>query len=103
MLNNRPTYFTEKQSELLQLIYPGPIGEGVSIAEACRKLEISEGSGYARLKCFKTRFPDAYKQFEVARKINSEHRKQLYSGAEYGYSIEEPYNFGWDKRIKERF
>lgn len=99
----RPKYFTKKQHELLSLTYPGPVGEGITIREACVKLKISESAGYARLKCFKIRFPVAYEQFDLARGIRSKHRIQIKSGAEYGYSIEEPRNWNWENEIKERF
>ena len=37
----RPRYFTKKQSELLQLIYPAPIGKGLTQKEACDVLGIT--------------------------------------------------------------
>ena len=99
----RPKHFTKKQSELLCLIYPGPVGQGISITNACVLLGISRQSGFARLKNIKNRFPVAWKQFVVAKKIGSKHRKQLDKGAEHGYSTEEKRNEYYDNFIEEKF
>lgn len=99
----RPKYFTEKQSELLQIIFPAPIGLGWKMKEACETLGIGVSAGYARLRAFKIRFPEAYKVYETSKKIMWNQKDELRGGARYGYSIEEPYNFGWENRIKERF
>ncbi len=100
---NRPKSFTKKQSELLQLVFPGPVGQGMTIIDACVKLGISEAAGHARLKCFKDRYPEAYERFDLTRKMRSKHRISIHGGAEYGYSIEEAHNFNWEMEIKEKF
>ncbi len=99
----RPKCFTEKQSELLQLIYPGPIGLGWKMKEACETLGIGVAAGYARIRAFKGNFPEAWEVYEASKKIMWQHKDELHGGASCGYSIEELHNFGWDKRIKERF
>ncbi len=96
-------YFTEKQGELLSLIYPGPIGMGMTITEVAKLLSISRQSAHARLKYFKIRFPEAWQQFFAAREISRKNRIQLRAGAEHGYSIYEPHNWDWENQIKERF
>ncbi len=103
MLNKRPKFFTEKQSELLQLLFPAPTGAGLTMREACFALEITKNSGYRRLRNFHRLFPAAWEVYQASKRIMWSQRDQLRGGAEYGYSVEEPHNFGWDKRIKERF
>ena len=98
-----PKWFTKKQLELLTLIWPGPTGQGLSIADACILLGISESAGQARLNNFKTRFPDAWQRFEDVRELSRKHRIQLYGGAERGYSVEEKHNTGYDDFILEKF
>ena len=96
-------YFTKKQQEILNLIWPGPTGRGLSIRDACKEIGISECSGYARLKTFKVRFPESWDSFEAARELSRKHRIQLYGGARQGYSIEEKHNDGYDNFILEKF
>jgi hypothetical protein len=96
-------YFTKKQHELLMLIYPGPVGKGLTMREACKQLGICESSGYSRMRHFKLRFPEAWKRFKAVREIMWKQKDQLRGGARKGYSIEETHNEGYDNHIKEKF
>lgn len=95
----RPAWFTKKQSELLQLIYPAPIGEGLTVIEARERLGISYSAAFSRLRSFKKRFPKAWEQYQAALRVSQEHRKQLKYGASHGNGYE-TYN---DIEIKEKF
>jgi len=99
----RPKFFTQKQSELLCLIYPPPVGRGLTIVHACNLLSISETAGHIRLSNIKKRFPEAWQSFEAAREISRKHRIQLDGGATRGYSIEEKANENYDNNILEKF
>lgn len=100
----KPKYFTEKQSELLQLVYPGPIGEGLTVREASKRIGISEASAFGRLKRVKDRFPDAYQQYQAAKKISSKNREQLRDIGRNSLDAEiEKIGFSEDLDIKEKF
>jgi hypothetical protein len=102
----RPKFFTKKQSELLSLIYPAPVGAGLSVAGAAKFLEISEQAAWSRIKNVKKRHPEAWKQVKRAMKINQRHKEQLREGAEYGNSLDHKYDvYGpeFDELIQEKF
>lgn len=100
----KPKHFTKKQSKLLQLTYPGPIGEGFTVREASKRLGISEAAAYARLKCVKDRFPDAYQQYQAAKKITSKNREQLRDIPRNSLDAKiEKIGFSEDLSIKEKF
>lgn len=100
----KPKYFTKKQSELLQLVYPGPIGEALTVREASKRLGIAESSAFERLKRVKDRFPDAYQQYQAAKRIASENREQLRKIGKYSLdAIIEKIGFSEDLNIKEKF
>lgn len=96
----RPKYFTKKQSALLCMIYPPPTGRGLSITEACNRLDITIQAGFSRLRSFKSRFPEAWEQLETARRISQRHRLELRAGAMNGYAFECPDAY---INIKEKF
>jgi len=95
----RPPWFTKKQAELIFLIYSAPIGKGLSIVDSAELLGITKQAAYARLKRFKIRFPKAWKQIEIARKINRRHGHEIRAGAEHGYKFSDENDFN----IVEKF
>jgi hypothetical protein len=81
------------------LLYPEPWGRGISIQDACIVLRISEAAAHARLKRFKDRFPDAWNQLWIAKKIESQHKRQLKGGAIRGHDFQD-----WmEIHVKEKF
>jgi len=100
MRQNRPQrYFTKKQEELLMLVYPEPVGFGLSVENACIVLRISEAAAHARLKRFKERFPDAWDQLWIAKKRVAEHHTQIRGGAKRGYDFQD-----WmEIEVREKF
>lgn len=100
MRQRRPKrYFTKKQAELIALLYPEPLGRGISVQDACIVLRISEAAAHARLKRFKDRFPDAWDQLWIAKKRMSEHHRQLKGGAKEGYDFQDWMEIG----VREKF
>ena len=63
--------------ELLKLITPGPLGEGMSQKEAAKELGITPDAVQRRLKTFKERHPEAFKNFINAIKLARKHRCNL--------------------------
>lgn len=99
---NRPRFFTKKQHELLCLIYPAPVGQGMLIADACELLGITRQAATSRLAKFRARFPEAWEQYETARRISQRHRMELGWGR--GRIFHDFYSDGDDElKIKERF
>jgi hypothetical protein len=96
----RPPWFTKKQEELIILMHPAPIGMGLSIVDSAELLGITQQAAYARLCRFKKRFPKAWEQVEVARKINRRHGHEIRAGAEHGHKFDSEKH---DFMIEEKF
>lgn len=97
---------TKKQIEILQLIYPTPIGAGLTILEAAQLLGIHRNSAQSRLNNFKKRFPNEWNSIKYLISKMYEHRKQLIDGAEHGMSLSEKYDVwtdNFDEYIVEKF
>ena len=63
--------------ELLKLITPGPIGEGMSQVEAAKELGITPEAVQSRLKTFKERHPEAFDNFIATIELSRKHRGKL--------------------------
>lgn len=74
---NMPMWMTFGQLDLLMLITPGPIGAGMSIIDAAKKLDISYDAANRKLQTFKKRFPRAWGVIAGVRSICSRHRRAL--------------------------
>jgi len=70
---------TKKQIEILLLIAAKPLGEGLKIREAAKKLGISIDSVKDRLKRFKKNHPDAWKKFKEIRNVSRRERDNLHN------------------------
>jgi len=70
---------TKKQIEVLLLITPGPLGEGLKIKEVAEKLGISEIAVKKRLERFKRNHPDAWERFEGIRNVSRRERDNLHN------------------------
>jgi len=70
---------SKKQIELLLLIAASPLGEGLKISEAAKKLGISEYAAKDRLKTFKKNNPDAWKRFKEIRNVSRKERDNLHN------------------------
>jgi len=68
---------SKKQTELLKLIYPGPLGLGMKIVDIAKKLKISREAVYKQLKSIKKKFPEFWEQYLTARKIMRRDRINL--------------------------
>lgn len=76
----RPSWMTQGQVDLLMLILPGPLGEGMKIKEAAQTLGVSEDAARMKLKRFKLRFPEAWDRIESMRNTMMTHRKASREG-----------------------
>jgi len=82
-------YLEPEFSEVFQLIWPYPIGQGLTIKEAANQLELDCSTIHRRINTFKDKYPEGYERFISARKLVSNARKSLKGGAEHGYSLED--------------
>lgn len=73
-----PTGLTRKQLDLLMLVWPGPVGQGLTVAEAARGLNITVRAAQYRLKHFKQRFPEAWEKYESARELLRQDRLKIH-------------------------
>ena len=65
--------------ELLTLITPGPLGQGLTQKEAAHRLQITEKTVFNRLKAFEKKFPEAYERFISIKKLSRETRDFLHN------------------------
>ena len=63
--------------ELLKLIYPGPIGKGMKIKDAAKKLKISRRAATYRLFNIKKKFPKFWEQYLAACRVMRRERISL--------------------------
>lgn len=68
---------TEKQIEILKLIYPGPVGGGMKVVDAAKKLGISKRAAFYRLISIKKNFPEFWEQYLMARRVMRRQRTGL--------------------------
>jgi len=67
----------KKYTEILTKISPGPIGQGLTVAEAVKDLNLSINTIRTRLKQFKKKYPDAWDKFKKLRSIARKDRLKL--------------------------
>ncbi len=83
MMSNRFSFLpgmelvTRKQSKALYLIAPGPLGRGLKYREAAEELGISKASFIDRIRSFKDKFPEAWKNFLSIRDVSRRQRKSI--------------------------
>lgn len=63
----RPSWMTQGQLDLLMLIVPGPLGSGMKVVDAAKKLGITHEAATQRLGRFAKRFPVAWERVEAMR------------------------------------
>jgi len=68
---------SEKQLDLLKLVFPGPIGQGMEISKAAKQLGISERAAFYRLKTVRKNFPDFWDKYQTALKVMQRQRLGL--------------------------
>lgn len=83
---SKPVWMTDRQLELLMLIVPGPLGFGMSVTTAAKKIGISKRAGFLRLQKFKMRFPSAWKKIIRMMTVMSRQRKALQNESPDGFS-----------------
>lgn len=64
-------------TELLILIAPGPLGQGLTIKKAAKILNISYRAAQDRLARFKKKYPDAWTNFEKLKREATDRRYKL--------------------------
>lgn len=83
-----PIGFTRAMMEFLTLIFPGPIGYGLMIKDACTVLGISKQAGYQRMMTIKKNFP----------KINEMYKDLVKLRTKHGNNIRQPKSLGFPKQ-----
>jgi len=64
-------------TELLILIAPGPLGQGLTIKEAAKQLNIPYRTAQNRLASFNRKYPNAYKKFKDLQRLMRQDRLKL--------------------------
>jgi len=72
-----PKGLTRRQMDLLIKITPGPIGEGKTIIDAAKELEITKQAAHERLRNFKKNFPNEYQTWWDLRELSRKQREGL--------------------------
>lgn len=67
----------QKYTDILLRITPGPRGQGLTIAEAAKDLNLSINTIKTRLKQFKKKYPDYWNNFKKLRDIARQDRLKL--------------------------
>jgi len=68
---------SKQEIALLIRVCPGPIGQGLTLKEAAKGLDIPYRTAKLRLAGFKTKFPDAWKKFKNLRNLAKDDRYKL--------------------------
>jgi len=63
--------------DVLVRLAPGPIGKGMKIREVAEDLGVAESTVYYRLRIFKKKYPEAWKNFIGLRKLARDDRYKL--------------------------
>ena len=63
--------------DVLVRLAPGPIGKGMKIKEVAEDLGVAESTVYYRLRIFKKKYPEAWKNFIGLRKLARDDRYKL--------------------------
>ena len=74
---------TKRQMEVLILISPHPMGEGLTYKQAAEQLNVSSKAIQQIIRTIKARCPDAYKALKTARRRAAETRLQLQKTGEF--------------------
>jgi predicted transcriptional regulator len=90
---------SKKTLELLTLITPGPLGQGLTQKAAAQILGITEKAVFNRLKTFEKNFPESYQRFKCIKKLSRETRDSLHNT----WSLEDFEGEEKDFEIKEKW
>ncbi|MFX0136804.1 MAG: hypothetical protein ACFFDN_24415 [Candidatus Hodarchaeota archaeon] len=80
-----PIDFNRKHLEILTLIFPEPIGYGLSIVDACKVLKIHPQSGYRRIATIKHKFPKIIQILKESKHCKSRQQNSIRKPKSLGF------------------